>query len=377
MGLLDEIKKHGSETYNTLSEGLMGDRARGLLDMFAGNIKSGLPMLDKDPMDWEAADVLNVAMGGTIAGRMAKTANPEMLKRADDMKAAGYSRDEIWKTTGEEFNQPAFFDGDNNLKWEIDDSAYKYTPENLDKISFDDITVRDGTVARSTDHPAMLDAYPDLRDVQAIDYPFRSKRGTSGQYAPKDTKREYPASVTMWDSGINTKRSTNIHELNHGIQDIENLPLGGSPSQFNNKNRDVLNLQRKQQSERLKDSGFDTWAEDLMLNNSERYNSLLTEGNSDNGWMGPMYKAFELESKNNKGFSGIATQADRAISKSLKETTFTPYESYQRLAGEADARAVQARMDMTMPERIDRPFPKDYDVPESEFIYNYKKGLLE
>ena len=360
MGLFDEIKKHGSETYDTLSEGLMGDRARGLLDMFAGNIKSGLPMLDKDPMDWEAADVLNVAMGGTIAGRMAKTANPDMLKRADEMKAAGYSRDEIWKTTGEEFNQPAFFDGDGNLKWEIDDSAYKYTPENLDKESFSGMSYRKGTVAKSTDHPAMLDAYPDLKDVQSIDYPFRSKARLSGQYTPEDAKWKTPASVTLWDGGSSTKRSTNLHELNHGIQDIENLPLGGSQKQF---------------------TTVDNAADIDMLSDANILNKITSKMKGDIDQAKVTFKSM-LGRDPALGAESIVLGGESSESiikrrEALKLASKTPYEIYQRLAGEADARAVEARMDMTMPERIARPFPKDYDVPESEFIYNYRKGLLE
>jgi len=68
MGLLDEISKHITETYDTLSKGRAGGRGRGLMEMVEGNVRKGLPLLDKNPRDWTSADVLNVAMGGTISG---------------------------------------------------------------------------------------------------------------------------------------------------------------------------------------------------------------------------------------------------------------------------------------------------------------------
>jgi hypothetical protein len=47
----------------------------------------------------------------------------------------------------------------------------------------------------------------------------------------------------------------------------------------------------------------------------------------------------------------------------------TDFDLYQRLAGEAEARAVQKRMSMTPAERRQTPPWQSYDVPEQEFIY--------
>jgi hypothetical protein len=56
-----------------------------------------------------------------------------------------------------------------------------------------------------------------------------------------------------------------------------------------------------------------------------------------------------------------------------RTTPYTNMEAYQRLAGEAEARATQARMNMTMPERL-KIFPFDsYDVPKEQLII---RGLL-
>ena len=65
---------------------------------------------------------------GTIGGKAAKNLNPETLELAETMKSNGASRDEIWKATGEQFGQPAYFDPvDGSFRFEIDDSQAKLT----------------------------------------------------------------------------------------------------------------------------------------------------------------------------------------------------------------------------------------------------------
>jgi hypothetical protein len=56
------------------------------------------------------------------------------------------------------------------------------------------------------------------------------------------------------------------------------------------------------------------------------------------------------------------------IEDQIKRYGEDPYEAYRRLAGEAEARATQARMNMTPAERR-ATFPFDsYDVPVNQLI---------
>ena len=298
----------------------------------------------------------------SIAGRMAKTANPAMLKRADDMKAAGYSRDEIWKTTGEEFGQPAFFDGDNNLKWEIDDSAAKF---NLSEAPLDAYGAQELPIFDALNHPSLKEAYPELSNITALHYPGEDFRGA--YFDPSDKV------ISLGSEAMKLGKSVPLHEINHGIQELESFPRGGNPGQFK-WDTEKYTLLKSQQQERMIDSGFDEWSANLMMNDRGRYNSLLDKGASQSS-LRPMYEAFEHDTGSaSLGFSGIASSADDSISKAAKEARMSPQEKYLRLSGEADARAVQTRMDRSMQERIDKPFYKDYDVPESEFIYKYGEG---
>jgi hypothetical protein len=103
----------------------------------------------------------------------------------------------------------------------------------------------------------------------------------------------------------------------------------------------------------------------------------------------------ELEGYN-KALSAIARQMDKAKSRGDAQTLETlrtqydeimnsklslnsmilddPYQAYHHLAGEAEARATQARMHMDMPQRL-ATFPADsYDVPLDQLIVRYGDG---
>lgn len=51
-----------------------------------------------------------------------------------------------------------------------------------------------------------------------------------------------------------------------------------------------------------------------------------------------------------------------------------PQDAYRRLAGEAEARATQARMNMDMPTRLNTFPPESYDVPLDQLIVRYGDG---
>jgi hypothetical protein len=109
-------------------------------------------------------------------------------------------------------------------------------------------------------------------------------------------------------------RSVALHEMQHQVQSIEGTARGGSPREF-------------------------TEAE-------VRAASRTQSDPVDNGW----------------GTINTATGDDLVGGR---------HRLYQRLAGEVEARAVQARRDMTADERRARPPWLDYDVPEGEQIVRF------
>jgi len=67
-----------------------------------------------------------------------------------------------------------------------------------------------------------------------------------------------------------------------------------------------------------------------------------------------------------------ALELVRNPQKLIDELTVDPYEAYRHLAGEAEARAVQQRMNLTPMQRQARPFWQDLDVPEGQQIVRTK-----
>jgi hypothetical protein len=83
-------------------------------------------------------------------------------------------------------------------------------------------------------------------------------------------------------------------------------------------------------------------------------------------------KAKSLMRKTNKVFNetqDAAVKAAKVQEKYRELGAKSDFDLYQRLAGEAESRAVQQRMNMTPVERRQTPPWQSFDVPEQEFIY--------
>jgi len=76
-----------------------------------------------------------------------------------------------------------------------------------------------------------------------------------------------------------------------------------------------------------------------------------------------------------KEYNLVTTNIDDMSNQLIKRADgVEPFDQYQRLAGEAEARNVQTRMNMSMDERRATPPWKTLDVPESELIVRGGSG---
>ena len=173
------------------------------------------------------------------------------------------------------------------------------------------------------DHPALYEAYPELRRVVV-------RQGQDGG----DAFGAYsPGQLDIYRGGLlNNPRSTATHEMQHAVQRIEDFARGGSPDEFAAEKakawRDVERI--NQQLLRTVKDMEDPAVKDLAR---AEYQRLLAERQR----LVPM------------------AQVD-------------PYTKYRNLAGEAEARAAQARLNQTADERRLR-FPlDDYDVQLKNLI---------
>lgn len=96
---------------------------------------------------------------------------------------------------------------------------------------------------------------------------------------------------------------------------------------------------------------------------------------------GRLIKLHELSHwvQDKEGFSrgGTVTEAQQALEGILpaEEAKKKAFDAYRKLRGEAEARTVEERADLTPYERRMRPFWKDYDVPEALQTEGYQTGL--
>lgn len=187
-------------------------------------------------------------------------------------------------------------------------------------------------------HGELGKAYPDVYKMHTRISPDDLGQGVNGQYM-----REQPGigeqmilrNKPTWEAD----KSTMLHEMQHAIQQREGWGRGGSMDSFYNESmkarKGALDQISAINSELSKASG------------TPRYQELLNE----------RQKLVELAQKDPLD---------------LKEQA---YKQYQNLAGEAEARATQARMNMNAAQRRE-VYPFDsYDVPVDQLII--RGGLLK
>ena len=312
---------------------------------------------------------LNKAMVGGDAGaaalaRIGNTAPQQAMELAEQMESAGRSRDEIWAATAD-LGYPVFRGKDGRLRFEIDDSAVKFKEPPVGKSRSDlagDYFESKGVprtkratgqypeldrealawadanrqsnptvpVYESIIHPEMQQAYPGSGvRIGRVD---PGTRDLSGYFDPATKEIRYGGGTILNTNKalariLGTDTSTALHELQHATQEAEWFARGGSPGgPYQSGELDQLIQRKYEQIKKLPGNAGETKA--------ALYDHAKKLVNSDEGRR----------------------------------------EMYRALAGEAEARQVQARMDMSPAERAYKPFYADYDVPEADQIVRYGDG---
>jgi hypothetical protein len=298
-----------------------------------------------------------------FAGENAETANQFTLETAQQRLASGEDAETIRQDTG-------WFKGvDDKWRFEISDKdasianglAYKGNPVGPAASELIRKLDRPLVLSDVLQHPALFAAYPDLANFGVTFVPGKTLNNARGSISGKQ--------ILLDDQlpGIDVK-SVLLHEIQHGIQTIEGFASGGNPEQF--KNIKALHGELlRQKNQVLDDYGFDYWANDLIINNPEKYNNLLLDG-KDSLSLEPMYKEFvkTLAEDDARYFLYKLNDYDKQISKYEKLSRYDKDEAYFRLAGETEARNTQARASMTDAERLARSPESTQDVKNSDVI---------
>lgn len=394
--LIESQKRKASDFISNPSDSLMqmlgnaNDRARAFNELNAQAAQ------EKDltgPANKRLQQVLADAYNptGIFIGPGAKLWNSDLAFKATQMEKKGISPEEIWKATGT-FRSPDKF-----LRQEIDDSASKFIDATgiaakaqamqderaalmdmlkPNKTGQGDLFPKQLTEARKPikakakslaeeiesyqgpksdpawtgnrapyayEHNALYEAYPHLRtDI------IKQGNGTGvgGLYGTYN-----PGQMEITQLGMrNDPRSTATHEFQHAVQDFEGFAPGGN-------------------TQYAYDLASKAW-EKIKNINDELSGLAAMMGNADLEKRSSKIMGFDVRDRYNSLMSEKQTLVPFTLGSS------DPYKAYKNLAGEAEARAVQKRLDMNAEQRRNR-FPLlDYDtnlmdliIPQNETMF--------
>jgi hypothetical protein len=253
------------------------------------------------------------ALAGIFVGPKAKTWDALAAQKAKMLADMGTDPKTIWQQTG------TWKGPDGKWRQEIDDSSSKMT-----STAYSDIKQNQrfsGPMSQAFENKPLYEAYPQLQTIDT----FVNKDLKGGVFNPERQE------ITIMMPTEGGQRTVALHELQHAVQQQEGFARGGMPSYIGNLKGDLRDLE-------------------------DKYN-----------YLGEQY----FNSTNEITKSNILQELDYLkprIEALQKVKNLDPEEGYMRLAGEAEARATEARANLTSKQRRSI-FPEEsFDRPMEQLI---------
>jgi hypothetical protein len=214
------------------------------------------------------------------------------------------------------------------------------------------------------DHPALFEAYPELNWVPVSFNPKDVDVLSDGQFSR--------STGVIGINPLNTNKdilSTLLHEIQHVIQSKENFASGGNPASMV-KMFDFIGLavNRTKLSDSLKAAAdlqdtVGTFTNETVAALPQYQINIAFSAHDDSGGTDGRWKTS----------SELRTEAEK-IDDSILDIDITGYESYQRIAGEYEARDVQARQNLTPEQRkATAPYSSE-NIAEEDAIVMFGSG---
>jgi len=285
---------------------------------------------------------VGTGMKAIFLGAASKLADREALQLAKSMAEGGASRKDVLQKTG-------WFKQHGDWKYEIDDTPAKVSDPAARTIKQPaddgDLLGYTGKAAGVINHPELYASHPQLREIDAsvsLDPTFRG-----GMFdAPSNT-------LQAAGKDIADVRDIGLHELQHAAQRAEGFPRGGNPAD------NTLVPQAREVGQRAADI-HRAIAGNRRAFVDAKYGPNLEglEGVEGRDRLAALQAAYDEWSKANPEDEALRHQALNAID------VKGPRAGYQHLAGEVEARNVQARQDFTPEQRREIPPWETQDVPD-------------
>jgi len=344
---LADLLKEGKNRITSGRAILTGEPiAESLRNQYFSNDQNALASL---AMDW-ANPVPVSGLVGMFAGKSAKTADLAKLMKAEELRAAGVPDEKIWGETGWTFGFP-----DKQPRFEIPDNAAKLKEAAIPDSRY--------AVGQALEHDPLYgygdSAYPQLRNT-----PLEYQNGAGGQFVAEGNQG--------MRIGVDNPKSTTLHELQHAIQQREGFAGGGNPRMFEAAYEEAKYrlpiVERHVQ--RYKNAASDEAKRAIEENNQivEQANNWAKQLGEWTDMMPLKQKVQEYILDQDSGFKSLYKEAADLKYGAAK---LTPHEQYRRLAGEAEARLTQVRMNLTPEQRLAQYPVSQFDVPVENQIVRY------
>lgn len=319
----------------------------------------------------------------SFAGAKARTADTHQLDTAQQRLAKGDDPETIRQETG--WHKGA----DGKWRFEINDKDATLKPLREGEQG---ARYRSDALENVIDHPALFAAYPGLRDLLVnitVDPDTQSEQGSYADGTEGDDYsfgREPEINVTARTP--KKALSTLLHEIQHGIQYIEDFATGGSPGEFTRQIQarpyegltNYLGYLQRYSDAPIEFSPSDIQRYESLENFFDDYrlpreitNRMAPD--EDIEWGIDLGYDFEEGMEIATILEILADDARRDIEKGTSGPT--PFEQYQRLAGEVEARNTQARQTMTDAERKATSPGATQDIANSEVIVAFNGRAMD
>jgi len=282
--------------------------------------------------------VLDLTQGtrrNIFVGEKSKTWNAANAAKAVEMEKAGVAPENIWSATG------TFRGPEGKLRQEVSDNLATGVPPDP---NFPMTALGGQFQTRQVfEHPNLYKAYDDVGLMPTKISPNNYNKEGGAYFDPYANGFER---IEMGSLPVGDRKSVMLHELQHAIQEREGFAEGGSPNTMILALEKIAEQKRQQAQEMFRmSSANDPLDPTRIVKPGARKKGLQLEK-----------EARELDSK--------------ALTAYYSEQA--KFDLYQRLAGEAEARAVQTRMNMTPQERLATYPYQSYDVPINQLIVRTK-----
>lgn len=357
--IVAEIKAHGYDgiVYHNKVENMAGEQADSYIAFDPEQIKSAIGNVGT--FDRESPDVRFA-----FAGTGANTASRKLLASAKAAVEEGADPEQVRTETG-------WFQGsDDKWRFELDDS--QLTARDSWNLWGQNESAQTFRLHDLIDHWPLFDAYPQLRYLSVTVSPGLPP--DHGMFHTLDSSITIGAEPEEGLLNLSEQQlSALMHEVQHGIQEIENFAHGGSSSDTNLlpstvvlKNLNGIYSERKQAAEQSPE--YTEYLEHVLseIPAGERMRQ-GARGEYDHGMKVAKEAAYErfIEPIDEERLAMF----DRLVKlQGPLQGADSRMLSYRLLAGEVEARNVQERLHLTAPERVARSPQSTQDAPE-ESVY--------